>query len=59
MSNIKTNTIMRYEVTFKKNSTTYQRTLDLKYGSEGEAKEALCHQSADYRDVIILGVRPC
>ncbi len=50
---------MRYEVTFKKNSTTYQRTLDLKYGSEGEAKEALCHQSADYRDVIILGVRPC
>lgn len=50
---------MRYEVTFKKNSTTCQRTLDLKYGSEGEAKEALCRQSADYRDVIILGVRPC
>lgn len=50
---------MRYEVTFRKNSTIYQRVLNLNYGSEGEAKEALCRQSADYRDVIILGVIPC
>ena len=46
------------EVTFKVGSTTYSRSLDLKYGSEGEAKEALCRQSSAYRDAIILCVRP-
>lgn len=46
------------EVTFKVGSTTYSRSLDLKYGSEGEAKEVLCRQSSAYRDAIILDVRP-
>jgi len=49
---------MFYEVTFKVGNTTSSRSFDLKYGSEGEAKEALCRQSSAYRDAIILGVRP-
>ena len=46
------------EVTFKIGSTTTSRSVDLKYGSEGEAKEALCRMSSSYRDAIILNVRP-
>lgn len=46
------------EVIFKIGSSTSSRSLDLKYGSEGEAKEALCRQSSAYRDAVILSVRP-
>lgn len=46
------------EVTFKVGPTTSSRSFDLKYGTEGEAKEALCRQSSAYRDAIILSVRP-
>lgn len=46
------------EVTFKVGSSTSVRSFDLKYGTEGEAKEALCRMSSSYRDAIILNVRP-
>ncbi len=39
-------------------ATTYERSFDLKYGSEGEAKDALCRMNSSYRDAIILNVRP-
>lgn len=51
-------TIMFCEVTYKLGSTTYSRSFDLKYGTEGEAKEALCRMNSSYRDAIILSVRP-
>ena len=46
------------EVTYKLGSTTSSRSFDLKYGTEGEAKAALCSMSSSYRDAIILSVRP-
>ena len=48
----------RYCVKYKVGATTYERSFDLNYGSEGEAKEALCRQSSSYRDAIILSVQP-
>lgn len=50
-------TTMFYEVTFKVGDSTSSRSFDLKYGTEGEAKEALCRMSSAYRDAIILSVR--
>lgn len=49
---------MFYCVKFKVGPTTSERSFDLKYGTEGEAKEALCRMSSAYRDAIILEVRP-
>ncbi len=46
------------EVTYKLGMTTSSRSFDLKYGTEGEAKEALCRMNSAYRDAIILNVRP-
>lgn len=46
------------EVTYKLGMTTSSRSFDLKYGTEGEAKEALCRMNSSYRDAIILSVRP-
>ena len=48
---------MYCEVLFKKGDSRYSRHLDLNYCSESAAKEALCRQSRDYQDVIILSVR--
>ena len=48
----------RYLVKYKVGSTYYERTLDLRFGGEGEAKEALCRQSSSYRDAVILSVSP-
>ena len=48
----------RFKVIYRMGSSVGERCLDLKYGGEGEAKEALCRQSSAYRDVIILGVEP-
>lgn len=45
------------EVTYKLGATTSSRSFDLKYGTEGEAKEALCRMSSAYCDAIILSVR--
>jgi len=39
-------------------SSYCERTLDLKYGGEGEAHETLCRQSRSYEDAIILAVIP-
>ena len=52
----------RYLVKWKQNSvssTSYSsRILNLRYGTESEAKEELCRQSAAYRDAVILSVEP-
>lgn len=45
------------EVIFKVGDSTSSRSFDLKYGTEGEAKEALCRMSSAYRDATILSVR--
>ena len=48
-----------YHVTYRVDSTTTGRNLNLSYGSESEAKEALYRQGAVPRnkDIIILEVR--
>lgn len=45
------------EVIFKVGDSTSSRSFDLKYETEGEAKEALCRMSSAYCDAIILSVR--
>ena len=46
----------RYLVKYKVGSTYYERFLDLQFGGESEAREALCRQSSSYRDAVILSV---
>ena len=48
-----------YHVTYRVDSTTTERNLNLSYGSESEAKEVLYRQCTVPRDkdIIILGVR--
>ena len=46
----------RYLVKFKLGDTIYERFLDLNFGDKYDAKDVLCHQSAEYCNAEILSV---